>query len=303
MLRAMLAALGAALTLLGAHAPALEIHELWNFGDPAASEKIFRDRLPSASGDLRLELLTQIARTYSLRGRFDEAHRLLDEVEPQLKNAGPAPRVRFLLERGRTFRSARAAERARPLFIEAWQLARARGVDGLAVDAAHMVALVEPATEDQLAWNRRALDLALTSPQPYARSWKASLYNNIGWTLHDAGRFDEALANFQAALRERESHGADTRIARWAVARCLRSLKRYDEALRMQRALEAEFAAAHEADGYVYEELAELFDAMGKPDEARPYFRRAADELGKDEEFATHQRARLDRLRARAGPS
>lgn len=301
MLRAILAALGAALTLLAAHARATEIHELWNFGDPAASEKIFRDRLVSASGDLRLELLTQIARTYSLRGRFEDAHKLLDQIEPQLKDAGPAPRVRFLLERGRTFRSSGAADRARPLFVDAWQLALASGLDGLAVDAAHMVALVEPRTEDQLAWNQRALDLALTSPQPYARSWKGSLYNNIGWTLHDAGRFEEALANFQSALREREAQGTDTRVARWAVARCLRSLGRYHEALRMQRALESEFAAAHETDGYVFEELAELLDAMGRPGEARPYFRRAADELGKDREFATHERARLDRLRAKAG--
>jgi tetratricopeptide (TPR) repeat protein len=301
-MRAWLAAVGAAVTVLAMPAPAREIHELWDFDDPAASERTFRAELKSAHGDLRLELLTQIARTYGLRSRFDDAHRLLDEIEPQLQDAGPAPRVRYLLERGRTFRSSGAPERARPLFIDAWELARASGLDGLAVDAAHMLALVEAKTDDQLAWNRRALALAERSTQPYAQGWKASLYNNIGWSLHDAGRHEDAPAQFESALRERRRRGrpAETRFARWAVARCLRWLARFDEALRIQRALEAEFAASDRSDGYVFEELAELLEATGKPGEAKAYFARAAAELGKDEWFVNHERARLARLRAKA---
>lgn len=301
--RAWFAAAGAAFCLLASHALAIDIAELWNFSDPAASERVFRDELARATGDLRLELLTQIARTYGLRQRFDEAHALLDAIEPQLNDAGPAPRVRHLLERGRTYRSSGKPERARPLFIDAWNIAQAGRLDGLAVDAAHMVALVEAKTEDQLAWNQRALALAETSAQSYAQSWKASLHNNIGWSLHDAGRFEEALQNFLAALREQERRQrvAGTRIAKWAVARCLRSLKRLDEALSIQRALEAEFAAANETDGYVFEELAELLDAMGRQDDAQAYFRRAAAELGKDDWFVRNEGARLERLRTKGG--
>ena len=302
-MRAALAAMATAVSFLAVPAQAREIHELWNFGDPATSERTFREELTHAQGDLRLELLTQVARSYSLRGRFDDAHRLLDEIEPQLKDAGPAPRVRLLLERGRTLRSSGALDRARPRFIEAWQLAQASGLDGLAVDAAHMVALVEAKADDQLEWNRRALALAEQSTQPYAQSWKASLYNNIGWSLHEAGRYEEALTQFEAALRERQrrEQPKETRIARWAVARCLRSLQRYDEALKIQRALEAELGASNESDGYVFEELAELLDATGKPDAARAYFRRALAELGNDDWFAKNERARLQRLRAKAG--
>ncbi len=305
MVRAWLAAVGVALSVYASTARSTDIAELWNFNDPAASERVFRDQLKSATGDLRLELLTQIARTYGLRSRFDEAHQLLDEIEPQLKDAGGAPRVRQSLERGRTFRSSGKPDQARPLFVAAWDLAQSSRLDGLAVDAAHMVALVEANTEDQLAWNQRALALAERSSEPYAQSWKASLYNNIGWSLHDAGRFDEALRNFEAAQREHErlKRVAGTRVARWAVARCLRSLNRLDEALKIQRTLEAEFAAANEADGYVFEELAELLDAMGKPDEAKAYFRRAADELGKDGWFVKSESARLERLRTKGGQS
>ncbi len=237
-----------------------DIPDLWDFDQPDRSEERFRAALSDSEGDARLELLTQIARTYSLRARLDEAHRLLDEIEPQLAAAGPAPRVRHLLERGRTFRSGGAPDRAKPLFVDAWELGRASGLDGLAIDAAHMVALVEVKTEDQLAWNERALGLSRRATDSYARNWQASLHNNIGWSLHDAGRFPEALAHFEAALKERERRKQvkEIRIAKWTVARCLRSLGRRDEALAIQQALNAEWAAEGKSDKYVLEELKEL---------------------------------------------
>jgi tetratricopeptide (TPR) repeat protein len=85
------------------------------------------------------------------------------------------------------------------------------------------------------------------------------------------------------------------------VARCLRSLERYEEALAVQRALEQEWAATGSADGYVFEEIAELLDATGKTGEAKPYYRRAAEELGKDPMFAKREPQRLARLRRRGG--
>ena len=108
-------------------ARAASIVELWDFADPAKSEQRFREALAAASGDWRLELETQIARTYSLRSRYTEAHRLLDEIEPQLAAAGLKPRLRYLLERGRTFNSAGDKAAARPLFLQAWEFGRAGG--------------------------------------------------------------------------------------------------------------------------------------------------------------------------------
>jgi hypothetical protein len=69
----------------------MEIDGFWEYSDPAGSESRFRAALATASGDERLELMTQVARTYSLRKRFDEAHRLLDEIEPRLGSAGALP--------------------------------------------------------------------------------------------------------------------------------------------------------------------------------------------------------------------
>jgi len=280
----------------------MDIDSYWEYSDRGASEVRFRSALEQAQGDDRLELQTQIARTYSLRRDFTQAHKLLDEVEAQLDSAGPAPRVRYLLERGRSFNSAGDKERAKPLFIQAWEIASVNGLDGLAVDAAHMVPIVVGGAEGA-QWTRRGVELARRSSDAKARALLPALLNNHAWNLHDEARYAEALPVFREAeaawlATAKQPQG---RIARWSVARCLRSLGRFEEALAIQRALEQEWAAAGSADGYVFEELAELLDATGKPEEARPYFRRAADELGKDAWLVKSEPRRLARLRERGG--
>ncbi len=92
-----------------------DIESFWEYTDPAASEERFRAALTSAQSDFRLKLLTQIARTFSLRRRFDEAHELLNDVEKQLAGAEARPNVRYLLVRGRTFNSNGEKESARTL--------------------------------------------------------------------------------------------------------------------------------------------------------------------------------------------
>jgi tetratricopeptide (TPR) repeat protein len=237
---------------------AIDIDSLWEYGDPAASEARFRAQLPTAQGDDRLELLTQVARTDSLRGRFAEAHRVLDEVEAGLARAGPRPRIRYLLERGRTFNSAGDPARARGLFVEAWEAARGAGEEGLAVDAAHMVAITESGTPAALDWNRRGLALARGSHDAKARSLVAAMLNNSAWELYAMGRYEEALASFEAAEREWTTRGGrrQVEIAKWSVARCLRSLGRHREALAILHALEAVQSARGPVDPDVIGEIA-----------------------------------------------
>jgi len=278
-------------------AAALDIDSYWEYGNPAASEARFRGLLPQAQGDERLELLTQIARTYSLRREFAQANALLDEVQPQLAAAGPTPRVRYLLERGRTYNSAGDKARAKPLFVEAWELARSARLDGLAVDAAHMVAIADAG--DSGLWTQRGIELARSSSDPKSRALLPALLNNHAWNLFEAGKYEAALPVFRDAETAWLATGRQPqgRIARWSVARCLRALGRNGEALAIQRALEEEWRAAGRADGFVFEEIAELLAAEGQAAEAKSYFRRAADELGKDASFARREPVRLARLR------
>jgi tetratricopeptide (TPR) repeat protein len=281
----------------------VDIDAFWEYTDPAASEERFRGALRSAHGDARLELLTQIARTYGLRGRFDEAHAVLDGVEAQLGHAGPRPRIRYLLERGRTYNSGGEKDKARLLFIDAYELGLAAHQEGLAVDAAHMVAITFSGTAEAIAWNQHGLDAARASEDPKARALIAAMLNNTAWDLHEMGRFVEALSWFEAAREEWTARGkvAQILIARWAVARCLRSLGRNADALEILRELEAEHAAMGSVDGYVFEEIAENLAALDKPDEARPYFARAFDALSGDPWFASNEAERLSRLALRAG--
>jgi tetratricopeptide (TPR) repeat protein len=243
------------------------LDDLWDFGDPGGSERRFAERLAQDDADDVAETLTQLARAQGLQERFEEADRTLDEAEAALGADDRRARVRLLLERGRVANTAGRDGRGADAFLAAWELARASGEDALAIDAAHMLGIVEPPDEGW-AWNERAMELARSSPDPAARRWVASLANNMGWARHEAGAYDEALELFTLALAERELQGDDvrTRIARWCVARCLRSLGRTEEALAAQRALAAELEAIGETDEYVDEEIAECLRALARDD-------------------------------------
>src|SRR5687768_2612862 len=112
--------------------------------------------------DSRLQLLTQIARALGLQRKFDDAHTILDTAETAMALDMATVRVRYLLERGRLFNSSQQPERARPFFLDAWERGRAAKLDDFAVDAAHMMAIVEP-LEKKLAWNERAVAVAESS--------------------------------------------------------------------------------------------------------------------------------------------
>jgi tetratricopeptide (TPR) repeat protein len=256
----------------------------WDYGDPAGTEAVFRSMLDASdAGDraYRLELLTQIARCQGLQGRFDEAHVTLDVVARQLGDSDDVPRLRHDLERGRVFNSQGQPDRAWPWFVRAWEAARAVDADFYAIDAAHMLAIVDP-PKQAAEWHERALEVANHSGDDRARGWLGSLNNNIGWAHHDAGRFDEALAAFELALHHREARGQEREIpaARWCVGRALRSLGRVEEALEYQLTTLAMLDQRGETDGYVHRELGECLLALGWPDEATPHFERAREILG-----------------------
>lgn len=279
-----------------------DIDSFWEYGDVAVSAGRFQAALQTARGERRLELLTQLARTDSLRGRFAEAHATLDDVEAQLAQAGARAQSRYALERGRTFNSSGNRERARALFVQAWEIASFNQLEGLAVDAAHMVAIAASGQPESIEWNERGLVLARAATDTKARALIPALLNNNAWELHTVGRFEEALAWFEAAEAEWRARArpVQIQIAQWSVARCLRSLGRWAEALVIQRGLEAEHRAAGTVDGYVFEELAENLAALGQGAEAQPYFGLAFAALSQEAGLADHEPERLARLKLRA---
>lgn len=259
--RAVLAAVLAA----GSAAASVDVDALWNFSDPEASEARFHAALTTAQGDDALILRTQIARTLGLRQRYDEAHRELDAIEPALAAAGVEPRVRAWLERGRTLRSSGKPAEGKPLFARAFATADAAKLEGLAADALHMIALVEPRLDERIAWNRRTIEYARKASDARAQGWQAAAHSNIGNDLREAKRFDDSLVAFRDALAayERAGRADEVRISRWQIANVLRLKGQRAEALAMQLALERDAAAAGAPDPYVYDELALLHRAAG----------------------------------------
>ena len=175
-----------------AHSNLPDFDSLWNYNKPAETESKFRELLPQAEKwdlDYQLQLRTQIARTEGLQRKFVEAHKTLDGVESQLGEKTKVAEIRYDLERGRVFNSAKEKEKAWPFFHKAFELSVGLNQDNFAVDAAHMLAIAESAAEKQMEWNQKALAIAEKSKEPKAQNWLGSLYNNMGWTYHDTGRF------------------------------------------------------------------------------------------------------------------
>ncbi len=286
--------------------PLPDFDSQWDYSDPAGTELVFRrilaETADEADASYRAQLLTQIARTQGLQRQFDAAHATLEEAQGELRGEMPTAYVRYLLERGRVLNTAGEPAEARPCFMEAWLLSHDSDLDGYAVDAAHMLGIVESG-EEALRWNLRALELAERSSDPGAQRWRGSLHNNIGWTFHEDRDYDRALAHFERALELRREEGKEEniRIARWCVARCLRSLARLEEALGIQRELEQEIAGLDNPDGYVAEEIGECLLALGRREEARPYFAQAYRRLSQDPSLVEGEPLRLRRLRALAG--
>lgn len=283
-----------------------DFNALWDYAQPAQTEERFRELLPAAraSGDrdYYLQLLTQIARAQGLQRQYEQTHATLDHVRDDLTEDLKTVKVRYLLERGRCFNDSGQYEKAKACFLESWELAQAARLDGYAVDAAHMMGIIEPADES-LAWNLKAVEYAKASTDPDARRWLASLQNNIGWTYHKMEKYEAALEVFEEALKLRQAQGkaGPIRIARWSVAKIQRLLGRVDLALVEQESLLGEYERARESDGYVHEELAECLLALKRIREATPHFAAAYQLLSNDPWFPPPETARLARIKELGG--
>ncbi len=281
---------------------ASEILNLWDFGDPAESERRFRALLARVEEDAEAAAIvrTQVARAQGLQRRFDEAHKTLDAVETMPSTRGARVAVRLDARARAHLPLRRGSREGAPSTSPSRSIAPARPARTRSPStprtcwrSSRPIPRCRPrGTSARSRWPRARRD-------PLARRWRASLLNNMGWTRHGEGRFEEALDLFTRALAARESMGdaASTRVARWCVARALRSLGRVDEALAAQQALEAEIAeAGAPADGFVCEEIAECLVALGRAGEAKPWFARAHAELAKDPWFVEAEPARLAHL-------
>lgn len=199
------------------------LDELWDFSDAAASETRLRAAAEEETdASSRAELQTQLARALGLQGRFAEADAVLDAVA--IEDAAVAARA--ALERGRLRNSAGDADAAVPYFLAAADAASVSGLTFLHVDALHMLAIADGGQAEE--WTAAALAALDGVTDPRTLRWTVSLRNNAGWRLFDAGRFGEAVAEFEAA-RDAATRWGTPQQVQWA-----------DEALSEARAASAD---------------------------------------------------------------
>lgn len=285
--------------------------DLWNLGDPIEVEKAFCKILPSAKAlndkSVYLQLLSQIALAQALQKQFDTAHKTLDEAEQLLTPNQSLAHVRILLERGRVFQQSEKISEARAYFEKSFELSSQYKFYYHAINAAHMIAIVAQQNDEKITWNKHALNMAESTQDTRARLWLGPLYNNLGRNYLDAKHFDKALAAFEKALeyREKENYLPNIRFAQWAIARTLRALDRLDDALKIQKKLLQEYKTIAQSEtfdmpvemftltrGWVYEELAEIYNAK-----AKCFATLACDDLSNNTMFKKTEPERLERLR------
>jgi tetratricopeptide (TPR) repeat protein len=280
-----------------------EFDKLWDYSKPGETETKFREILnqvkKSDNPSYYLQLLTQIGRAQGLQAKFEDAHKTLHEVEANLNEALKLVEIRYLLERGRVFNSSRQADKARPLFIKAWELALECGEESYAIDAAHMMGIIEP-PDEQLIWNEKAIDIARKSEDPKAKKWLGSLNNNVAWTYHDKKEYEKALEYFTENVKwhEERKTGQGLIIAKWSVARTFRSLNKINEAIGIHLNLLKEIKEKNlPQDGYIFEELGECYLLKEDSNEARKYFANAYEILSHDIWLKANEAERLERLK------
>jgi tetratricopeptide (TPR) repeat protein len=282
-----------------------DFDKLWNYSDVAATETVFKERLATgADKDISylLQLQTQIARTYSLRGMFTEAHHVLDAVEKQLSGTAGIEHARYHLERGRTYTSSSKAAEAKIHFELAKSVAEKLKAEFYLIDAIHMLAIIAPPAQS-IILHQEGIVAAENSADEGARNWFGSLYNNLGWTYFDAGEYEKALSIFLRALQWRETKNSALEIflAKWCIARTLRALNRTEDALKIQLALFEESTTTGSPDGYVHEELAELFLLKNDRLKFPFHFEKAYELLSAEEFLHRNEPARLERMKRLAG--
>ena len=281
----------------------------WDYDKPTKTRKIFLKHYQTAKaiGDTEFQFLiqTQIARTYSLELEFVSAHSLLDEVEKSLDSIqSPELEIRYYLERGRTYNSSKALDKAKECFLKAIEIANLHKEDFLEVDALHMMGIAEENPAKQVEWNEKAISIAESSTNVETKNWVGSLLNNTGWTIFNMKNYDHALEIFEKVLAFRKEEGKPEgiAIAMWCIARTLRSLNNIDQALELQLEIQKYRIANKLTKGcYNFEELGELYLLKNMKKESQEYFKEAYSILSQDKWLTMNEPQRLERIKQLAG--
>lgn len=281
-----------------------DYQKYWNFNNPEVSELKFLEIMDMAKKNNNiayyLEVKTQLARTYSLRLQIDKAIEILNEVKNELKDEYFRAKICYNLELGRSYNSNKEPKKAFKFFEDAMKLAAEKKEDYLEIDAIHMLGIAADTPQEQIRWNKVAIQKVENSGDENVEKWLGPLLNNTAWSLHDLGKYEDALKLFQKdyEFRKLQKNKEAELIAKWNIGRTYRSLNQLEKALKIQLEVEEERKAnSLSIGGYNQEELGEIYLLLNDKQKSKKYFKNAYEILSEDVWLSKNEVDRLERIK------
>ncbi len=269
--------------------------ELFNSSKRTEALEIYKQAADSALGsgsnsDLT-EAYSQIARCYLSLEQKEEGRPWLEKATATAADSEPSGWSRYLGVLGR-YQWKDAAEKAKAVSPEATEAAAtfktmyeyclANKLYNRAIDAANMVSITG-SIDERVEWGLKGIKAA---EDGNLSSWLAPLWNNLGWTYDDLGRYDESLKALEKAriFHYKKGDELSMLIADWSVGHALRMTGQLDSAmtvltnvqkLAFLRKAESKSPENLEWIGYANRELGEIALTRGDKPRALSYFNTA----------------------------
>lgn len=176
---------------------------LFNSNEYEASRSIYMQAMDRAVKNKENSELTEayamIARTYLILDKTEEGRPWIQKAEKVGNSKEPLGWSRYLGVRGRFEWKDKELDKATATFKEMYNYCSERKLYERAIDAAHMVAITGK-PEEQIEWGKKGIKEAEAGN---ITRWLGPLWNNLGATYEDMGKYKEAL---EAYLKAREYH-------------------------------------------------------------------------------------------------
>ena len=277
---------------------------MWDFSDPLASEKNFREKMKKHSNSAFevWELQTQVARALGLQEKFFQAFQVLDSIQAGLEYAPVCESkdlvgIRYNLERGRILLLTEKIEDSIRYFRFAYKLAMKISAYDLSIDAIKMLLNLTSVNE--------RIDLGLKGISIATERGNENLYSSIGELATGVGQAYLENKEYQKAI-EQFMHARDifsklidaenARTSRRSICIAQRGLGNYKEALLELRMQEEWLKKSDNLDGIVFQEIAENLLALGHSSSSI-YFSKALECFKLQDLIADMDPKRISRIR------
>ncbi len=209
------------------------------------------------------ESYAMIARTYLITDKKEDGREWIEKAGEIANDDEPLGWSRYLGVRGRFEWQDKELEKATATFEEVYAYCSDRKLHERAIDAAHMVAITGD-HETQVTWAMKGIKEAEAGDIP---KWLGPLWNNLGATYDEMGKYQESLDAYLRAREYHYQHGDERNkmLADWAVGHAYRLVGNLDDALQwMEPVLEwSERLEDVEFIGWSHKELGEIALARG----------------------------------------